>query len=87
MLSFNTYDYDLDADEKPRMRVIEPEVGNAHRMLLEVLTPLKADGLSGSSRGRREGIFGLRAVNMFGRNGPYLCSQIALAAEHWGVLT
>jgi hypothetical protein len=42
MHSFHVYRYDPDADEKPRMQVIELEVGNADRMLLDVLTRLKA---------------------------------------------
>ena len=42
MHSFHIYRYDPDADEKPRMQVIEVEVGHADRMLLDVLTRLKA---------------------------------------------
>ena len=42
MHSFHIYRYDPDADEKPRMQVMEFEVGRADRMLLDVLTRLKA---------------------------------------------
>lgn len=42
MHTFHIYRYDPDADAKPRMRVIELEVGTDDRMLLDVLTRLKA---------------------------------------------
>jgi succinate dehydrogenase / fumarate reductase iron-sulfur subunit len=70
MHSFHIYRYDPDVDEKPRMQVIELEVGNADRMLLDVLTRLKAiDPSLSFRRSCREGICGSDAMNINGRNG------------------
>ena len=70
MHSFHIYRYDPDADEKPRMQVIEVEVGHADRMLLDVLTRLKAiDPSLSFRRSCREGICGSDAMNINGKNG------------------
>ncbi len=70
MHSFHIYRYDPDADEKPRMQVIELEVGSADRMLLDVLTRLKAiDPSLSFRRSCREGICGSDAMNINGKNG------------------
>ncbi len=70
MHTFHVYRYDPDADEKPRMQVIELEVGADDRMLLDVLTRLKAVDPSLSFRRTcREGIYGSDAMNINGRNG------------------
>jgi succinate dehydrogenase / fumarate reductase, iron-sulfur subunit len=67
---FHIYRYDPDADEKPRMQVIELEVGDADRMLLDVLTRLKAiDPSLSFRRSCREGICGSDAMNINGKNG------------------
>jgi succinate dehydrogenase / fumarate reductase iron-sulfur subunit len=70
MRSFHIFRYDPDADEKPRMQVIELEVGGADRMLLDVLTRLKAiDPSLSFRRSCREGICGSDAMNINGKNG------------------
>ena len=70
MHTFHIYRYDPDADEKPRMQVIELEVGAGDRMLLDVLTRLKAvDPSLSFRRSCREGICGSDAMNINGRNG------------------
>ncbi|MEI2679205.1 MAG: succinate dehydrogenase iron-sulfur subunit [Burkholderiaceae bacterium] len=70
MHSFHIYRYDPDADEKPRMQVMEFEVGRADRMLLDVLTRLKAiDPSLSFRRSCREGICGSDAMNINGKNG------------------
>ena len=70
MHSFHIYRYDPDADEKPRMQVIELEVDSADRMLLDVLTRLKAiDPSLSFRRSCREGICGSDAMNINGKNG------------------
>lgn len=70
MHSFHIYRYDPDADEKPRMQVMELEVGSADRMLLDVLTRLKAmDPSLSFRRSCREGICGSDAMNINGKNG------------------
>ena len=70
MHSFHIYRYDPDADEKPRMQVMELEVGSADRMLLNVLTRLKAmDPSLSFRRSCREGICGSDAMNINGKNG------------------
>ena len=70
MHSFHIYRYDPDADEKPRMQVIELEVDRADRMLLDVLTRLKAiDPSLSFRRSCREGICGSDAMNINGKNG------------------
>lgn len=57
MHSFHIYRYDPDADEKPRMQVIELEVDAGDRMLLDVLTRLKAiDPSLSFRRSCREGV-------------------------------
>jgi succinate dehydrogenase / fumarate reductase, iron-sulfur subunit len=67
---FHIYRYDPDADEKPRMQVIELEVSDADRMLLDVLTRLKAiDPSLSFRRSCREGICGSDAMNINGKNG------------------
>lgn len=42
MHSFHVYRYDPDRDEKPRMQVIDLEVGAGDRMLLDVLSRLQS---------------------------------------------
>ena len=70
MHSFHIYRYEPDADEKPRMQVIELEVDSADRMLLDVLTRLKAiDPSLSFRRSCREGICGSDAMNINGKNG------------------
>jgi succinate dehydrogenase / fumarate reductase iron-sulfur subunit len=70
MHTFHIFRYDPDADEKPRMQVIELEVGGADRMLLDVLTRLKAiDPSLSFRRSCREGVCGSDAMNINGRNG------------------
>ena len=70
MHSFHIYRYDPDADEKPRMQVMEFEVGRADCMLLDVLTRLKAiDPSLSFRRSCREGICGSDAMNINGKNG------------------
>lgn len=70
MHTFHIYRYDPDADEKPRMQVIELEVGAGDRMLLDVLMRLKAvDPSLSFRRSCREGICGSDAININGRNG------------------
>jgi succinate dehydrogenase / fumarate reductase, iron-sulfur subunit len=70
MHTFHIYRYDPDADDKPRMQVIELEVGASDRMLLDVLTRLKAiDPSLSFRRSCREGICGSDAMNINGKNG------------------
>ncbi len=70
MHSFHIYRYDPDADERPRMQVMELEVDNADHMLLDVLTRLKAmDPSLSFRRSCREGICGSDAMNINGKNG------------------
>lgn len=70
MHTFHIYRYDPDVDEKPRMQVMTLEVGSADRMLLDVLTRLKAiDPSLSFRRSCREGICGSDAMNINGRNG------------------
>lgn len=70
MHTFHIYRYDPDADEKPRMQMIELEVGAGDRMLLDVLSRLKAvDPSLSFRRSCREGICGSDAMNINGRNG------------------
>ena len=70
MHSFHIYRFDPDADEKPRMQVIDLEVDSGDRMLLDVLTRLKATDPSLSfRRSCREGICGSDAMNINGKNG------------------
>ena len=70
MHSFHIYRFDPDADEKPRMQVIDLEVDSGDRMLLDVLTRLKASDPSLSfRRSCREGICGSDAMNINGKNG------------------
>ncbi|MES2717044.1 MAG: succinate dehydrogenase iron-sulfur subunit [Pseudomonadota bacterium] len=70
MHSFHIYRYDPDADAKPRMQVIDLEVGAGDRMLLDVLMRLKAiDPSLSFRRSCREGICGSDAMNINGRNG------------------
>jgi succinate dehydrogenase / fumarate reductase iron-sulfur subunit len=70
MHSFHIYRYDPDTDEQPRMQVIELEVAPADRMLLDVLTRLKAiDPSLSFRRSCREGVCGSDAMNINGKNG------------------
>ncbi len=70
MHTFHIFRYDPDADDKPRMQVIELEVGTSDRMLLDVLTRLKAiDPSLSFRRSCREGICGSDAMNINGKNG------------------
>jgi succinate dehydrogenase / fumarate reductase iron-sulfur subunit len=68
--SFHIYRYDPDLDTKPRMQVIDLEVGAGDRMLLDVLSRLKAlDPSLSYRRSCREGVCGSDAMNINGRNG------------------
>lgn len=70
MHSFHIYRYDPDLDTKPRMQVIDLEVGAGDRMLLDVLSRLKAlDPSLSYRRSCREGVCGSDAMNINGRNG------------------
>ena len=70
MHSFHIYRYDPDTDAKPRMQIIETEVGDQERMLLDALISLKAIEPSLSfRRSCREGICGSDAMNINGKNG------------------
>ncbi len=70
MHTFHIFRYDPDADDKLRMQVIELEVGTGERMLLDVLTRLKAvDPSLSFRRSCREGICGSDAMNINGRKG------------------
>ncbi len=70
MHRFHIYRYDPDVDEKPRMQVIELALGHADRMLLDVLTRLKAiDPSLSFRRSCREGVCGSDAMNINGKNG------------------
>jgi len=70
MRTFHIYRYDPDLDAKPRMQVIEVEVDPGDRMLLDVLTRLKAiDPSLSFRRSCREGICGSDAMNINGKNG------------------
>jgi succinate dehydrogenase / fumarate reductase, iron-sulfur subunit len=73
MHTFHIFRYDPDADEKPRMQVMESDVGNAYRMSLDVQTLLKAV-VPSLSRGRRsccEEVGGSDAMNINGKNGRW----------------
>jgi succinate dehydrogenase / fumarate reductase iron-sulfur subunit len=64
MHSFHIYRYDPDTGQRPRMQAMELEVGTADRMLLDVLTRLKAIHPSLSlRRSCRQGICGSDAMN------------------------
>jgi succinate dehydrogenase / fumarate reductase iron-sulfur subunit len=70
MHTFHIYRHDPDADDEPRMQVIELEVGAGDRMLLDVLTRLKGiDPSLSFRRSCREGICGSDAMNINGKNG------------------
>lgn len=70
MHTFHIYRYNPDADEKPHMQVIELEVDPSDRMLLDVLTRLKAiDPSLSFRRSCREGVCGSDAMNINGKNG------------------
>ena len=70
MHTFHLYRYDPDADATPRMQVIELEVDPGDRMLLDVLTRLKAvDPSLSFRRPCHEGICGSDAMNINGNNG------------------
>jgi succinate dehydrogenase / fumarate reductase iron-sulfur subunit len=70
MHCFHIYRYDPDTGQRPRMQVIELEVGPADRMLLDVLMRLKAiDPSLSFRRSCREGICGSDAMNINGTNG------------------
>src|SRR3990167_5484332 len=68
--TFHIYRYDPDKDTKPYMQVIEVDVDERDRMLLDVLTKLKAvDPAISYRRSCREGVCGSDAMNINGRNG------------------
>ena len=70
MHTFHLYRYNPDTDQKPHMQVMELEVGPGDRMLLDVLTRLKAmDPSLSFRRSCREGICGSDAMNINGKNG------------------
>ncbi|EKD99297.1 MAG: hypothetical protein ACD_23C00031G0001, partial [uncultured bacterium] len=64
------YRYNPDTDVKPYMQTIEIELDGSERMLLDVLTKLKAiDPTLSYRRSCREGICGSDAMNINGKNG------------------
>jgi succinate dehydrogenase / fumarate reductase iron-sulfur subunit len=64
------YRYNPDTDAKPYMQTIEIELDGSERMLLDVLTKLKAiDPTISYRRSCREGICGSDAMNINGKNG------------------
>ena len=64
------YRYNPDTDAKPYMQTIEVELDGSERMLLDVLTKLKAvDPTLSYRRSCREGICGSDAMNINGKNG------------------
>jgi len=64
------YRYNPDTDVKPYMQTIEVELDGSERMLLDVLTKLKAiDPTLSYRRSCREGICGSDAMNINGKNG------------------
>ena len=66
---FSIYRYDPDKDAKPYMQTIEVELDGSERMLLDVLTKLKAvDPTLSYRRSCREGICGSCAMNINGSN-------------------
>ena len=68
--TFQIYRYNPDTDAKPYMQTIELELDGSERMLLDVLTKLKAlDPTFSYRRSCREGICGSDAMNINGRNG------------------
>ena len=70
MHTFHVYRYNPDTDQKPHMQAMELEVGAGDRMLLDVLTRLKAmDPSLSFRRSCREGICGSDAMNINGKNG------------------
>ena len=70
MHTFHVYRYNPDTDQKPHMQAMELEVGPGDRMLLDVLTRLKAmDPSLSFRRSCREGICGSDAMNINGKNG------------------
>ena len=70
MHSFHIYRYIPDLRDAPRMQVFELEVDPGDRMLLDVLTRLKAiDPSLSYRRSCREGICGSDAMNINGKNG------------------
>lgn len=70
MHTFHVYRYNPDTDQKPHMQVMALEVGPGDRMLLDVLTRLKAmDPSLSFRRSCREGICGSDAMNINGKNG------------------
>lgn len=70
MHTFKIYRYDPDLDARPHMQTLELEVNPGDRMLLDVLTRLKAvDPSLAFRRSCREGVCGSDAMNINGRNG------------------
>ena len=68
--TFQIYRYNPDTDAKPYMQTIEVELDGSERMLLDVLTKLKAlDPTFSYRRSCREGICGSDAMNINGKNG------------------
>ncbi|MBP6006981.1 MAG: succinate dehydrogenase iron-sulfur subunit [Rhodoferax sp.] len=68
--TFQIYRYNPDTDAKPYMQTIELELDGSERMLLDVLTKLKAlDPTFSYRRSCREGICGSDAMNINGKNG------------------
>jgi succinate dehydrogenase / fumarate reductase iron-sulfur subunit len=68
--TFQIYRYNPDTDAKPYMQTVELELDGSERMLLDVLTKLKAlDPTFSYRRSCREGICGSDAMNINGKNG------------------
>lgn len=67
---FHIYRYDPDTDARPRMQQYRIDVHPGDRMLLDVLTRLKAmDPTLSFRRSCREGVCGSDAMNINGKNG------------------
>jgi succinate dehydrogenase / fumarate reductase iron-sulfur subunit len=67
---FHIYRYDPDTDAKPRMQQYRIDAHPGDRMLLDVLTRLKAmDPTLSFRRSCREGVCGSDAMNINGKNG------------------
>ena len=83
---FHIYRYDPDTDEKPRMQQYRIDVHPGDRMLLDVLTRLKAmDPTLSFRRSCREGVCGSDAMNINGKNG-LACLTNMKALPHTVVL-
>jgi succinate dehydrogenase / fumarate reductase, iron-sulfur subunit len=77
-MKISVYRYDPDKDAKPYYQDYEVEVGPSDRMLLDVITKLKAaDDTLAFRRSCREGVCGSDAMNINGKNGLACLTKIA----------